>query len=103
MKTDNARKIVLDLFREETLILAGLCTVYEVPDNFVRKAMKNLEVLMERYVRRIGQQHPKSTNWVPPKRKGVPHPAVASMLSEIERYRSESLQTTRDNARISDD
>lgn len=103
MKTDSAKLIILDLFREETLILAGLCTVYEVPDDFVHKTMKNLEILMDRYVRRIERQDRNSIEETPIKRTGVPHPAVASMLNEIERFRSVSSHPLRETERVTDE
>lgn len=100
MKTEDTKVILFDLFREETLILAGLCTVYDVPNDFIHKTMKNLEVLMERYIRRFDQQMKSSVLEVQPKRSGVPHPAVAEMLDVIERLRKESIQNVHNGERV---
>ena len=77
------KRIILDMFREEALLLSGLFTVYEVPGDFIWRVMKNLEILVQNAMRQIDNQDQTSDNPIHARRTGSPHPAVAEFLSEL--------------------
>ncbi len=80
------KRIILDMFREEALLLSGLFTAYEVPDDFIWRVMKNLEILAQNTMRQIDNQHQSADTQIHSRRTGSPHPAVAEFLSKLKRH-----------------
>ena len=86
IENEKVKRIILDMFREEALLLSGLFTVYEVQDDFIWRVMKNLEILFQNAIRQIDNHGQTADNPVQPRRTGSPHPAVAEFLSELKKY-----------------
>ena len=86
IENKQVKRIILDMFREEALLLSGLFTAYEVPDDFIRRVMKNLEILVQNAMRQIDNRDQTADNQINPRRTGSPHPAVAEFLSELKKY-----------------
>jgi len=86
IENEQVKRIILDMFREEALLLSGLFTVYEVSDDFIWRAMKNLEILVQNAMRQIDNRGQTADNPIHLRRTGSPHPAVAEFLSELKKY-----------------
>ena len=86
IENEQVKRIILDMFREEALLLSGLFTVYEVPDDFIWRVMKNLGILVQNAIRQIDNQDQTADNPIHPHRAGSPHPAVTEFLSELKKY-----------------
>ena len=86
IENEQVKQIILDMFREEALLLSGLFTVYDVPDDFIWRVMKNLEILVQNAMRQIDNQDQTVDNPIRPRRTGSPHPAVAEFLKELKNY-----------------
>ena len=86
IENKEVKQLILDIFREEALLLSGLFTVYEVPDDFVWRVMKNLEILVQNAMRRIDNQDQITDNPIHARRSGSPHPTVAEFYNELKKY-----------------
>ena len=86
IENKQVKQIILDMFREETLLLSGLFTVYEVPDDFIWRVMKNLDILVQNAMRQIDNHDQTTDNPIRAPRAGSPHPAVAEFYNELKKY-----------------
>jgi hypothetical protein len=81
MSKAEVKTLILDLFREEALILGGLVAVHEVEDDMVWKLVRNLDAIRRKTLRRLEDNDPESEGSVPPKRPNIrPHPAIEQFL-----------------------
>lgn len=83
---EKARDLVLDLFEEEALVIGGLAAVHDLDDDLVWRLMRNLDVIMDKSLRRLessdaaGASHPKGESL-----KVTPHPAIEDFLLKLRR------------------
>lgn len=83
---EKARDLVLDLFEEEALVIGGLAAVHGLNDDLVWRLMRNLDVIMDKSLRRLestdaaGESHPKGESL-----KVKPHPAIEDFLLKLRR------------------
>ena len=82
--TEEAKKLINDLFEEEALVIGGLVAVHEMDDDLVWRLMKNLDVIRGKALRRLEDRTSKSeTAERGPNLK--PHPAIEDFLQNLRR------------------
>jgi hypothetical protein len=78
-----AKRLILDLFEEQALVIGGLVAVHEVDDDLVWRLMKNLDVIAGKAIDRLNDQ--KSEKNPDPPVSSKPHPAIEEFLLKLRR------------------
>ncbi len=78
-------RIIQDLFVQEALLIGGLVAFYQPDDEFVWKLTQNLNVLRQRFARRVRRTHQPGRSSSPMRPNLKPHPAIQQFLRELRR------------------
>jgi DNA-binding GntR family transcriptional regulator len=80
------RKLLIDLFEEQALVIGGLVAVQRPDDEFVHRLFKSLEVIRGRFLRRLGDRPPGEGGAAALRPTPVrPHPAIEQFLHSLRR------------------
>ncbi|NIO57337.1 MAG: hypothetical protein GTN72_14395 [Candidatus Latescibacteria bacterium] len=82
----DAKRLILDLFEEEALVIGGLVAIHEVEDDLVWRLVKNLDVIRLKTLRRLKEENPSEDGDEFVSRPDLkPHPAVEEFLMKLRR------------------
>ncbi len=82
----DAKRLILDLFEEEALVIGGLVATHDIEDGLVWRLVKNLDVIRIKMLHRLEEENPaedKANCANPPNLK--PHPAIEDFLLKLRR------------------
>ncbi|GAB4240864.1 MAG: hypothetical protein OHK0028_19140 [Deltaproteobacteria bacterium] len=86
MRKAEVKDLILDLCREQALVIGGLVAVHRVDDDVVWRLMKNLDLIRRRFLRRLEDTNPDDGGDTPPRRPNLaPHPAIEDYLAMLGR------------------
>ena len=80
--SENPRRLLRDLFREEVLLIGSLAATHEISDDFLWALCRNLDLIRIRFMRKLkpAKGFDEDLRLQP---KSKPHPAVQELLRKI--------------------
>jgi hypothetical protein len=83
---DEAKKIILDSFEEQALVIGGLVAVHNVEDDLVWRLMKSFDVILGKALKRLHVPSSDRDQESAAGRVNVkPHPAIEEFLLKLGR------------------
>lgn len=84
MSKAEVKDLLLDLFEQEILVIGGLVAVHRVEDDVVWRLVKSLDVIRQKFMRRLEETDPDDEGGGPPRRPNLkPHPAIEDFLLSL--------------------
>ena len=80
-----AREMILDLLEETALIVGGLVAVTDVPDEFVWRLMRSLDVIRHRALKPLAENGHQDDPESQAETSANPHPAIEEFLLKLHR------------------
>lgn len=104
---EKARDLVNDLFEEEALVIGGLNAVHDVHDDFIRRLIRNLDVIRGRVLHRLDESAlPEPAEKQTARSRLKPHPAIEDFrlkLRGVQPKANASVELNPDHREISDE